>query len=291
MVGKRLGLLICLLGVLLLGILWAYSASRLVPDTAVEATYWAFSNANAAVRGLGGETELGLSGGHTYNLLFKSTMWLVLIAPFLGIFVGSLRKEHYNPETAPGQVMRHETTGTYLEHWATAVGVTTMLVTAVLLGSPLIIKRLVHTPEAVGFAFNVHFLGVIFMLFGVFLHVTNQFLAGRLGRILFEPPNGQMYSTGQRTAYRIWAIIMLGLVLTGGVKVTTYIVSLPPSIMGVMNLVYQVVLLAGVIFLPIHVLLELVSWPRFVAMFTGFIPEDYAKRNFPEFLRQTQKGI
>ncbi|MBI2874117.1 MAG: hypothetical protein HYY09_03445 [Firmicutes bacterium] len=243
-----------------------------------------------------------VGGGYTssaYTLLTRSpVIWILLAAPFLGMFFASRRKSGEESRIVNGRVMMHPVTGTYLERWVMGLGVLTMLVTAILLGSPTYIHRVLVSPEAIGQGFNSHVVGVVILTFGLFYHLTNRVLSGDFKDFLpsgqdfgqawigfkanlgmADPPAAGKHTPSQKVSYLLWLILWIGMIVTGAIKVSTYIVPLPPSIMGPVNVLYAFVLFLGVVLAAVQLVYTLVlpaTWPRIRAALTGYISEPYA---------------
>jgi len=275
-----------IIGLLIVGVGGAYvafAASRLVP---VDAT----------------------SGSFTYNLLFSSAWWMLPIAALLGIFLGAY-KEHRRPkpEIKDGKILRHDDV-VFLEHWSVALSTALLAATGIVLGF-FFIPRFVQDPETVGFVLNLHFVGVLVFTFGVCHYVTDIILVGGVKELLprasdfkesvtqytaklgmAKPPRSGKYFPTQRITYPLWALSVLVISLTGLFKVAAHAWNLSSGLMGAMTWIHDLTALLMTLLLVFHVLAGAVvpwSWPLLRSMLTGYVSEDYARKNHPGWVEET----
>ncbi len=284
--GKRLSITAWLLAILAGGLYTAFKASRL----------YAFKAAFATT--------------YTYNLLFKSTIWLIPLAALLGVLMGTMIENRKGPEIKDGQILRHDEVA-FLEHWSHAVSTLLLLVSGIYLGA-LFVPRLVHRPETVGFALNAHFVGVVIFLFGVAYYLTNVWLAGSMKEHMPRPgdfeealasyrakfgrgmtPREGKYQASERLAHLGWVVLIGAIILTGSVKVADHLWDLPGWLMGVTTFFHDLVALGILAFLAAHVVAAAVvpwSWQLLKSMLTGYISEAYVRKNHARWYEEIQKG-
>jgi formate dehydrogenase subunit gamma len=273
-----LGLLIVGLG----GAYVAFVASRLVPADATGTSY-------------------------TYNLLFTSAWWMIPIAALLGVFFGAYReRRRANPEIKDGKILRHDEV-MFLEHWSVALSTALLALTGILLGF-FFIPRFVQDPETVGFMLNLHFVGVLVFTFGVCHYVTDLFLVGGFRELLprasdlkesitqytaklgmAEPPRSGKYFATQKITYPVWAISVLVISLTGILKATAHAWNLPSGFMGVMTWFHDASAVVMIVLLVFHVVAGALvpwSWPLLRSMLTGYVSEEYARKNHPGWVEE-----
>ncbi len=273
------------IGLLIAGIGGAYlgfAASRLVP---MDAT----------------------SGSTTYTLLFSSYWWLIPVAALLGIFLGAYREHRKaKAEIVDSKVLRHDDT-MFLQHWSVALGTALLASTGILLGF-LFVPRFYQAPQTVGFIFNLHFVGVLVFTFGVFHYVTDLVLVGGVRELLpkasdlresvtqytaklgvGQPPKPGKYFSTQKVTYPLWALFVIGISLTGLLKVSAHVWSLPAGFMGVMTTIHDVFALLMTVLLVFHIVAGALvpwSWPLLRSMLTGYVSEEYARKNHPQWVEE-----
>ena len=274
---RRIYTIIALLIVGLGGGYIAFAASRLVPTSAT-------------------------SGSLSYTLLFSAAWWMLPVAALLGIFL-SAYKEHRRPkpQIKDGKILRHDDV-IFLEHWSVASSTALLAATGILLGF-FFIPRFVQNPESVGFILNLHFVGVLVFTFGVCHYITDVILVGGVKELLpkasdlkesitqytaklgmAQPPRPGKYFPTQRITYPFWVLAVLGISLTGLFKVAAHAWNLPAGLMGVMTWTHDLTALLMTLLLIFHVLAGAVvpwSWPLLRSMLTGYVSEDYARKNHP----------
>jgi formate dehydrogenase subunit gamma len=279
---KRLYAVIGLLIVGIGGIYLSFAASRLVPADATSRSY-------------------------TYNVLFSSLWWTIPLAALLGVFSGAFEERRKpKPKIEDGKVLRHDEV-IFLEHWSVAVSTAILVATGILLGF-LFVPRFVQAPQTVGFILNLHFVGVLIFTFGVCHYVTDVALVGGVRELLPKasdlkksvtqytsklgmaeaPRNGKYFST-QKLTYPMWVVLVAGIGLTGLVKTAAHVWSLSSGLMGVMTWVHDVCALLMILLLLFHMVAGAVvpwSWPLLRSMLTGYVSEEYAQKNHPQWVEE-----
>jgi cytochrome b subunit of formate dehydrogenase len=280
---RRVYAIIALLIVGVGGAYVAFAASRLVP---VDAT----------------------SGSYSYTLLFSSAWWMLPIAALLGMFLGAYREHRRpKPEIKDGKILRHDDV-IFLEHWSVALSTALLAATGFTLGF-FFIPRFVQNPEAVGFLLNLHFVGVLVFTFGVCHYVTDVILVGGVKELLpkasdvkdsitqytsklgmAEAPRSGKYFPTQRITYPLWVLSVLVISLTGLFKVAAHAWNLPSGFMGAMTWIHDLTALLMTLLLVFHVVAGAVvpwSWPLLRSMLTGYVSEDYARKDHPGWVEET----
>ena len=246
---------------------------------------------------------------YTYNLLFKPGAWLIPIMAFLGIFLRAIRKpaEDESP-LKEGKVLRHDA-HMFLSHWSHMVAVLFLMVSGLAMG-PLWLERLVHTPEASGFALNLHFIGVIVFAFAFCYFVTDLILKRAFKELLPGPrditdaviyytskigigqkPEQGKYLASEKLAFPLWVVFLGGLIITGGFKVAAHLWTYSSDFMGTVTHLHDVCALALLVLVAIHVLLgSLVpwAWPLLKSMVTGYMNEEYVRENHALWLKDIE---
>lgn len=282
--GKRVGIAVGLLLVLAGGLYLAYEASQLFLFRA------------------------GFAGSYTYNLLFKTSPWVLVLLGLLGVYFGTLARRRQ--EIVDGKVLRHDEVA-FFEHWTHLISVLVLLTSGLYLGF-LFFPRLVQTPQAVGFAMNAHFVGVGLFLFSLCYYLTTTWLYGTLREHWPQPgdfqaalehyravlrgkegPQEGKYLASERLSYPIWVVLMGGIVLTGIVKVSAHVWDLPGGLMGVVTFLHDLSALGTLLFLAVHVVAAAVmpqSWPLLRSMLTGYMSEEYVRRHHAKWHAELRGG-
>lgn len=286
-VKTRLPIVIALLAVLALCMYWAYDAAQLY-----------------VLRG-------GRAGSLTYNLLFDSTAAALPAAALLGTFFGTL-KYYKAPDTfVNGSVERHNEL-MFTQHWSNALGIVILLITGIglgiRLGSFYIIPRTILGVEHIGFAFNMHFIGILFYFFGASFYITEKVFSGEIKHMLprkgdlkgmighyksmlfhTKAPEEEKFIYAERTVFPGWVIGLSGVTITGIFKVLAHFLPLPAGLMGVMTFFHGFFAIFMGLMLVGHVFAAAVippSWPMLRSMITGKMKEDYVKHHHVKWYQQ-----
>jgi len=233
------------------------------------------------------------------QLLFNSGAWAILLAPFVGVFAGALTKR-VDPHVEGEKVLRHDGAA-ILEHWTHGLGTAALLVTGISLGF-LFVPRLAFGAATAALITNLHFVAVIFFLFGTFYWATNTVLATKrfkehlptknaisytvrhygllLGFKKYTMPPEEKYFESERMAF-ILAVLATGLVvITGFVKVAAHAWNVPGAIVGAATFTHDVSTILMLAFFLAHIFFAAVlpmSWPVLRSMFTGTVSLEHAK--------------
>lgn len=253
------------------GVYLAFEASRLVPSEA--------------------------AGSETYNLFSSSLWWVLPVAAFAGVFFGAFN-EPREEKIVEGNVVRHDAAD-FFEHWAHTIGFLFLMISGVLLGF-LFIPRYAATPEAVGFAMNLHFVGSMIMAFTVAYYATDLAVTGGMRELLpassdlkdavahyaaklgmAEKPKEGKYFASERMVFIVWVVCIGMIAITGLVKVGAHVWTLPGNFMSLTTTVHDVFALILIVVLALHVILGAIvpwSWPHLVSMITGNMSEENVKK-------------
>lgn len=265
-------------------------------------TYWAYESSQLYV------FRATVAGSLKYDLLFDTVMPLISVAALLGIFLGSLN--YYKDKLAiiEGKVERHDE-WMFIQHWSTALGTVVLIITGFLLGT-LFIPRTIQTTEIIGFALNMHYIGILFFFFGISYYVTKSMFTGELKHMMPKrgdlrdmlghykamffggvAPKEEKFLAAERVVFPMWIVGVGGITITGIVKTIAHIWSLPGSVMGIMTFLHGVFALYMLFMLIAHVMagsLLPASWPLFRSMLTGKVSEKYVKSQHQKWYEEIQ---
>lgn len=248
------------------------------------------------------------SRGTSYTLLFNTATWMVLAAPLAGILAGGLSKRQ-DPRIEGDRVLRHDGPA-MLEHWTHGLGTMTLLITGVSLGF-LFVPRLVRGFATAGAMMNIHFIAVLFFLFGTFYWGANTLLSPwRFGEHLptdkaipytvqhyglllgikkFKMPPEAKYFESERMAF-ILALVSTGLIIVSGfVKVAAHVWAVPGALARAATVTHDVSTILMLAFFLAHVFFAAIlpmSWPVLRSMFTGYVTLEHAKAEHAGWLEQ-----
>lgn len=180
------------------------------------------------------------------------------------------------------------------------MGTAVLLVSGIALGF-FFIPRLVTSPEQGWALMNVHFVAVLFFLFGTFYWLTNTILASKrlkehlptknaikftvqhYGRLLgakYDMPPEDKYFESERMAFILAVGASVLIVLTGFLKAFAHVVDIPAGIMAIATPVHDISTIAMAGFFLAHVFFAAIlpmSWPVLRSMFTGYVSVEHVK--------------
>ena len=214
------------------------------------------------------------------------------------------------PVYEEGKILRHDER-MFFSHWAHTLSVIILAISGLMMG-PLFLPRLVHTPEAAGFALNVHFVGIVIFAFGLLYYISDLIIEGGFKDLLPEPgdvkntlsyysaklkgmeapPQGK-YLASEKLAYPVWIVLTGGITITGGIKLAAHLWSLPGALMGAMSFIHDVCAFAILVLMAIHVVLGAIvpwSWPLLRSMVTGYVSEEYVRKYHGRWYKEIQKA-
>mgnify|MGYP000916628472 CR=1 FL=1 len=266
-------------------------------------TYWAFESAQLYV------FRAGLSGSLKYNLLFDRAVLAIPVAALLGISLGAFKYAQDQTKIVDGKIERHDEI-MFFQHWSNALGIIILIITGFVLGT-LFIPRTVQVVENIGFALNMHFIGILFSFIGVSYYITKGLFTGEIKHMMPKPgdlrkmighykamifggeaPKEEKFLSAERVVFPFWIIGVSGITLTGIIKTLAHVWSLPEALMGVMTFLHGVFAIYMTLMLIAHVIagaLLPASWPLIRSMITGKVTEKYVKHHHEKWYEEIQK--
>lgn len=266
-------------------------------------SYWAYDASQLYV------FREEVTGSFKYDLLFDTAVTAIPVAALIGIFLGTLSGRKVQTRVINGKVERHDEL-MFIQHWTNAIGTVLLIVTGVLLGT-LFIPRMLVSTEHVGFALNLHFVGILFFFFGISYYVTKGMVSGDLKhmmprkgdlkgmighyRAMFfggTAPKEEKFLAAERVVFPFWIIGVGGIALTGIVKTIAHIWSMPGGLMEVTTFLHGVFGIYMALMLVAHIIagsLLPASWPLFRSMITGNVTEKYVKAHHEKWYEELQK--
>ena len=244
------------------------------------------------------------------SLFFDTAPWAIAAAIGAGIILGVARSLLKGKATIEhGQVARHGG-GSFLEHWGTALGIFTLIASAIMLGF-LFIPSTVEASADVVFPLNMHFIGVVVTLFGGFYFITDYVLTrrystlipnvsditgGTIGKYLLRRKwhYEDRYLSSQKSAFLAFAVLGAVILATGAIKVAAHIWAIKAPAVGTVTFIHDIFSLLFILLLIVHVLLVVAlpaHWPSLKSWITGKVSEDYVKEEHPVWYEDLKKGV
>ena len=130
------------------------------------------------------------AGVHTYNVLVNSAPWALLYSAGLGISLGAVAARFPGSGSGTkGGEMGRRGAGLLFEDLGMAfslLGMAILLVTGIMMGGFITPRLLVDTAETIGFALNMHFVGIVTLLFGFGYFATRTMVSGDYSLVLSQ---------------------------------------------------------------------------------------------------------
>ena len=216
--------------------------------------------------------------------LFRETRWIFIAAFLVGIIagmIGSILKQLRRSRVVNQSPERH-TLDSIMEHWGTAIGLFTMIVSGYQIhehGGPNAIK--------------LHFLGLFLtLLFGSYFladffvskkYITlfpniKDILDGTMKKYLFRLKSKETgkYLSSQKSSFLLFAIFGGLIFVSGVIKLLPFYTHISFRIIKIATTIHDVSAWGFMAILVIHILLVIVwpaYWPLLRSWFTGKTPE------------------
>ncbi|MFC1873638.1 cytochrome b/b6 domain-containing protein [Chloroflexota bacterium] len=231
------------------------------------------------------------------SLFFSGARDLLIRATVIGVVLGSVRSVIKNkPRIIDGNITRHDA-GSFLSHWGTATGIFLLIASGIIMGffppsSRVLIDML--------FGVNLHYLGLVITLLCGFFWAADFILSrgykelipnardiiyGTIGKYLLRRKwnyEGK-YLSSQKSAFLAFAFIGFAIFVTGVIKVSAYVWPISTSIHTIVTYIHDLFSIFFILLLIMHVAIVIMlrHWLAFRSFFTGKIPEEYVKDEFP----------
>ena len=241
--------------------------------------------------------------------LFATANWLIIRSIIVSIVLGAARAVvKKKPKIVDGEVTRHDA-ASFLSHWGTAVGIFILIASAIMTGfSPSSSSS--RTPAEHIFAMNLHFVGLVITLFCGFFWAAGFILSqsyttlvpnlkdiihGTLGKYLLrrEWHCESKYLSSQKSAFLAFACVGIVILATGAIKVAAYSWPMPSELLGAVTIIHDTASLLFILLLIVHVVIVIIlgHWLALKSWFTGKIPEEYVKKEYPRWFEELQRSI
>ncbi|MDD4924029.1 MAG: cytochrome b/b6 domain-containing protein [Dehalococcoidales bacterium] len=242
------------------------------------------------------------------SVLFDTAPWVILVSIFTGIVLGIFRsKAIQNKIIGDGRVIRHNGSG-FFQHWGTALGIFALIASGIIMGF-LFFPTIIKSPSGFIFPMNMHFVGLIVTLFGGFYFLTSYLLSKKIGTLIPDSKDiihgtfgkyilrktwtpEDKYLSSQKASFLLFAILGLGQLVTGGIKVAAHIWSLSPSLMSISTVLHDIFSLLFILLLLEHILfVVLIKKHRILlaSWFKGTVAEEYTRKEHTFWYSELQK--
>ena len=231
--------------------------------------------------------------------LFATADWLIIRAIVIGLILGAARSVmRKDPEIQDGMVTRHDA-GSFLSHWGTATGIFLLIISGFLIGFYPSAETVI-SPERKMLATNLHFVGLVLTLICGFFWaadfiVTQKYstlipnlkdiIFGTIGKYLLRRKwhNEYKYLSSQKSAFLAFACLGGVILITGAIKVGAYTWVIPGNVLSITTIIHDTASLLFILLLIVHVVIVVIlkHWPSFKSWFTGKIPLEYVKHEYP----------
>jgi len=209
----------------------------------------------------------GVSGSYTYNIMFNSGLGFILAAVGLGILFGAvageLMKREPKVDVRQGGKIGMEA---LLNDWGMALstlGSLIMLISGIYLGGTWS-SRLVNSPEATAFVMNMHFFGMVTLLFGgcyLGMRMLIAKSAKPLSSIkdLLRQKGDSRYLLSHRLAVLTFLIVIAAFVVKGAGLFSEHVLNFPSGIAVGTAIFHDIFALIGLIVLVTAILARIVE--------------------------------
>ncbi len=241
-------------------------------------------------------------------VFFDSIPWITIVAAGAGFVLGAARALLKGKETiCYGEVNRHGS-GSFLEHWGTALGIFVLLASGIIMGF-LFFPHIAKTPADTVSPLNIHFIGVLVTLFGGFFFAGDYLLTRKFDRLLPNIPDifgglfgkyflkrkwtdEDKYLSSQKVAFLGFALFGGVLLVSGAAKVAAHVWEIQAGWWSFFTVLHDLFSLLFIFLLIVHVLLVLGlrEWPALKSWITGNITEEVAEEDYPVWHDELKTG-
>ena len=189
--------------------------------------------------------EPGFAGSYTYNLLLNSGLGLMLGAAGLGIVAGAIVGR--TAEKASRREGKRLSAAALFNDWGfslSALAGVILITTGFALGG-ILSPRLVGTQSSIAFTLNMHFVGIIILLFGGLYTISRMVVSGDFSMLasikdVFSP--GKKGENLPSFSWAVWSFIagFAALAIKGTFLVVVHLFGWPESILVAVSAIHDV---------------------------------------------------
>ncbi len=235
--------------------------------------------------------------------LFDNTLaqWALIGAAVIGVIAGAARGLLKKAPTVECDVVVRHGVGSFISHWATALGIFAAMASGIILGLSLgffAIGPFAKTPGTVIAPLNMHYFAVAMAVFGGFFFVADYSAARQWKQLI---PNMQdviqgfigkyflrrtwekegRYLSSQKSSFLPYFLIGGVMLATGAVKLAAHMLSISADVWGWATIIHDWFTIFIILYTLVHVgiIVALNHWPAFFSWFTGTMPTDLVKHH------------
>jgi len=265
---------------------------------------------------MGAGIVLGLNSAVTSpnDVLFDNPTWqnVLIGVAVAGIILGAARGIFKKKPEIKGDVVIRHGMGSFISHWATAIGIFGAMASGIIMGLSLIwfnVGPFAHTPGAMVAPQNVHYFAVAMAIFGGFFFV-GDYIFGRNWTMLI--PNLQdviqgfigkymlrrkwekegRYLSSQKAAFVPYILIGLVMLASGAVKVAAHRLDITADVWGWATVIHDWFTVFIILYTIVHVIIVLAlgHWPYFLSWFTGSVSKELIEHHNPIWYEELTGG-
>lgn len=236
-----------------------------------------------------------------------AAQWGLIAATVLGIVAGAARGRLKKKNEIKGDVVIRHGVGSFISHWATALGIFAAIFSGIMLGffimngkSIWFIPVFAKTIEQVIPALNTHYFSVLIILFGGFFFCADyvatrdwkllipnmdDVIQGFIGKYFLRRKwdKEEKYLSSQKSAAMPYFAIGLVILITGAIKVAAHIWPISAIVWGWATAIHDIFMVFIILYTLVHVGIVVISgdWPAFRSWFTGTMPTEFVKHHHP----------
>jgi cytochrome b subunit of formate dehydrogenase len=214
------------------------------------------------------------------QILFIRLPWFIVGATALGLGLGVFRGIRHNRDIQrPGRQTERHTLDSFLEHWATAIGLLVLTISGFF----------IETHYRRGFASNLHYLGLLItVFFGAYFLAdfcvakkyrylfpgVRDIFDGTIRKYIFRKTwlETGKYQSSQKSAFLAFLIVGIVIAASGGVKTAAYYFSLPGHSLYIATEIHNVCARLFAFLIVVHIIFA-ISVPShrrlLISLFTG----------------------
>jgi cytochrome b subunit of formate dehydrogenase len=238
--------------------------------------------------------------------------WALVGVAVVGLILGAARGRLKKRSEIRGAVVIRHGIGSFISHWATALGIFVLMASGIIIGLSLgfwTLGPFVKTPGTVVAPLDLHYFAVVMTLLGGFFF-AGDFLFGRdwqeltpnmtdviqgfIGKYMLRRKweKESKYLSSQKAAFVPYVLIGIVLVITGAIKVAAHIWPIKATVWGWATVLHDYFAVFIVLYTIVHVGLVVLlgHWPALWSWFTGTMPAHLVEHEHPVWDQELKSG-
>ena len=201
----------------------------------------------------------GGSGSYTYNVMFNSGLGFLIGAVGLGLLLGAIAGNQMKAQAESAQINRVGM-GALLNDWGialSALGALMLVVSGIFLGG-IWSPRLVISAETTGFVLNMHFFGVVTLLFGACYLAMRMLIAKSVSPLssiggLLNWGKDSSYLPSHKMAVLTFLVVVLAVVVKAAGLIAVHTFGWPEGIAVGTNVFHGFAALVALVLLAVAI--------------------------------------